>query len=178
MAKYTLSQKWLTPFIDQSIDVGALHTSQVIIRPRQVIDSNTNEYSFEFPTTGNHLIDLKSVYLHVKGKLKNGEGKDLVATDNVALCNYGLTSLFSKMVITIGNSQTKIHIDDLPYIYHRNILDCEKKNSTAFDNIGYFPDYGIQTKDGTKFVQYEDKKKLYEKSSQVSFMGKIHCGFF
>ena len=179
MAKYALSKKWLQPFVEKSMDVGALYTSQIIVKPRQIIDNNTNEFAFELPSMGNHLLNLNSVFINVKGKLKKENGDNLDDADQVALSNFGLISLFSKSIITCGMNQCKIVYDDLPYIYHRNLIDSEKKTSSNFHNIGYFPDWGVKLPtDASKFTQYEAKKALTEKSKSVSFMGKFNSGFF
>ena len=172
---YTFDQVWASPFTPRQVEPSCLGTSQIRLHPRESITSNTKCFSFDFPTLGEYYPNLSSVQLFVRGSVKV-DGVTLEEGHVVALTNNGLHSLFSSIMVTVGENQAKITYDDYPYLALLHMTDKLQMQDQYLTSAGFTPDHGIHMSKEPKYnLNFIARKNIAAKSQSMELMGKLWC---
>ena len=86
-------------FARKPIQTSVLETIQTVYKP--IVPVEQSDFEFLIPADNDTYID-PNIKFYIRGKLVSGDGKDLDNTDNTAVTNNFLHSLFSQCCIALN----------------------------------------------------------------------------
>ena len=146
-----LDQRWTTMFDNTSVKVGVHSTIQHTVRPSIACSKRDNFYDFVLPSFGDSFIDMGSINLYLMGYLEHEDGTPLDVEivggkenpEMVCLIDNALHSLFNKVGITLGTTQTEISCPFYSYKSYLKQLLFSEPEETNLTHQGFEIDTGI-----------------------------------
>ena len=80
---YQAPSKLMKMFGARNIEPGIRSTTRIALKPQENINRNSNRYTFELPSLGGDFINMKSIYLWVKGILVHSNDTKLSKNEPV-----------------------------------------------------------------------------------------------
>lgn len=177
--KYLADARFMKPFAPTATESICHGTERVKIKPNDQIVASNKSYTFEFPSTGEEYINLKSVNLLFKGTIKKGNA-NIAANDKIAIANNFLHSIWSNIEVEIGQSQKRISNTDYAYVGLMQTMDKITKLDTKLLMQGFVADEGdtLTVSDQDKDRNLYTRMLLTRNSSSVTFMGELFSDIF
>jgi hypothetical protein len=173
---YRADSRWTLPFAPTTVDPVCYGSTQVRVRPTELISGETSagEFTFDLPTISQEYINLQSAHLLVRGLVKRADDSNIDGADDVAIGNNFLHTLFKKVEVCVGQNQTKITTGDYSYIALLQTLDKIEAEDRSLDMQAFIPDNGSTTGSGSTLQDknYLVRKTLASNSNVLTFMGK------
>ena len=104
MENFSADARWMTPFAPKYSEPACYGTTQLKLRPRELVStsSKATDFTFDIPSIGQDYINLQSIQLLVKGKVLDESDTVIGGDEGIAVCNNFLHSLFEKIDIICG----------------------------------------------------------------------------
>ena len=159
----------------QSID----HSLSIQYRPTSAL-TESSAIEFDIPISSDEYLDLRNIFLSIKGKLVKKDGTDFTTggTNDYSLINYSLNTVFDQLTIYLGS--TMISQSSNTYHYLSIIEALTQYNEIQADTLmkssGYF--HYVKT-DIINFDHVDARiENISTKSKVFTLYGKIHGSIF
>ena len=140
----------------------------------------TSNMPIEFKVEGaeSEYLDLSNSYIYVRSKILKGDGSNLENDSEVGPVNLLLQSLFSRVEMSIGETQITRPTNLYPYrAYIETLLSFGQtpKNSQLTAALWYKDTAGhMDSHDGDENKGYKARKSLFAGNKTVDMIGKLH----
>ena len=137
------------PAVTEELSLFALPPTETGIERRYYVDyrpvsqlvDDCSPIEFNFMGVRDYL-DLKKTELHVRAKIVNASGGDVVKTDYVAPANLLLHSMFEKVDLTIQDTLMTHAMGGYPYASYFRTLKCLGADNKHLEAAGFSMDWG------------------------------------
>lgn len=168
----TIPTKLIAPYIRENAAIGIHGFSKQTIYPNNPPAVTDNEILFNWSVLPGQYIDLNTVSLYVKGKLKKTDGTDLVKGTAVVLANNSMHSLISDVYLYIGKNQLEIYTGNYP---HKAYITQLFNDSDTHLNLSGFE---YESKGATAIISQQERGSWTNESRTCEFYGKMLLPLF
>lgn len=167
------------------LDLFAVPLTQTSVEEGRFVEvgpiaSLTSNMPIEFRIEGSEseYLDLSNSYVYVKAKITKPDGTNLADDSEVGPCNLFLQALFSRIDMSIGDTQITRPTNLYPYrAYIETLLSFGQnaKFSQLTAPVWYKDTAGhMDSHDPDRNKGYKARKALFKRSNNVEMMGKLH----
>lgn len=142
--------------------------------------SHDGPIEFIIPGSSEDYIDVGNTTLYVQFKVTHEDGTDIdQATDNVAVNNLTIATLFSDASLKIGDTQVEGGASDYSYRgYFRTVMQFTPRSQTSHMRaMGWYKDESNKFDDAAN-IGFTHRKNLIGNSKTVELVGPLYFDFF
>ncbi|XP_067118685.1 uncharacterized protein F54H12.2-like [Centruroides vittatus] len=164
-----------------STQLAIENTYEVIAHPVATISDSRAPIEFLISGSGEHYMDLHSIYLCIQAKILKKDGSNLSSEDKVTPVNYFLNSMFSQCTMFLNDKQISAHVN-YPYksILEALLFNSKEMQETFLTTALFFKDTAGQMDSINPLDENNTNHGLVKRfniskeSRIIDLMGRLH----